>query len=60
MSKNNHLDSSFEIALVLLGVLSTTETPFLIKVFGDTIALKFVITPFLIMIGVWLFIQRVI
>lgn len=56
MSENpiEHLDNLFDLALVLLGVLSATETPFLIQIFGETVALKFVTTPFVIMILVWL------
>lgn len=50
----DRLGSLFEIALVLLGVLSATETPFFIQIFGNTTALKFAITPFLFMIAVWL------
>jgi hypothetical protein len=46
--------SIFEIALVLLGIFSATETPFFIKIFGDSVALKFAITPFLLMIVIWL------
>jgi len=44
----------FEIALVLLGILSASETQFFIEIFGETTALKFAITPFLFMIVVWL------
>jgi hypothetical protein len=50
----DRLGSPFEIALVLLGVLSATETPFFIQIFGNSTALKFAITPFLLMIVVWL------
>lgn len=50
----DRLGSLFEIALVLLGVLSATETPFFIQIFGNATALKFAISPFLLMIGVWL------
>jgi hypothetical protein len=44
----------FEIALVLLGVLSATETQYFIKVWGDVTALQFSTTPFMVMIFVWL------
>ncbi len=45
----------FEIALVLLGIISATETPYYAEVFGDAVALKFAILPFLIMIIMWMF-----
>ena len=56
MSENRteQLSSLFEIALVLLGVLSATETSLFFQIFGETVALKFAITPFLMMIVVWL------
>jgi len=44
----------FEIALVLLGVLSATENQYFAKIWGDTIALRFTITPFILIIAVWL------
>ena len=44
----------FDIALVLLGVLGATETPYFAKVWNDQTALKFAITPFLLIIFIWL------
>lgn len=49
-----HFSGLFEIALVLLGVLSATETQYFIKVWGDAVAIKFSTTPFIAMITVWL------
>jgi hypothetical protein len=43
----------FDIVLVPLGVLSATETYF-VKVFRDTVALRFATLPFLTLITVWL------
>jgi hypothetical protein len=44
----------FDIALVLLGVLGATETPYFAKVWNDQTALRFAITPFLLIIITWL------
>jgi len=49
-----HLNDLFQIALVLLGILSATETQFFIKVFGEVNALKLAITPYIFMILIWI------
>jgi len=49
-----HFSGLFEIALVLLGVLSATETQYFIRLWGETVALQFSTTPFMLMIFVWL------
>ena len=45
---------AFNIALVLLGVLSSAETQFFIQIWGERTALQFVTFPFIIIILVWL------
>jgi hypothetical protein len=50
----DHFGSLFDIALVLLGVLSATETQYFVKFWNDRTALKFAVYPFLIIIPVWL------
>ena len=45
---------AFNIALVLLGVLSSAETQFFIQIWGERTALQFVTLPFIIIIFVWL------
>jgi hypothetical protein len=53
MSDKNFSDA-FNIALVLLAILSTAETQFLITVWGEKTALQFVTLPFILIIFVWL------
>jgi hypothetical protein len=53
--KREGLTGTFELALVLLGVLSATEFQFLMTVFGDQTALRFVTMPYLIMLLLWIF-----
>jgi hypothetical protein len=53
--REDHFGDMFNIALVLLGVLSATETPYFSKIWNISTALKFAIYPFLLMIMLWLF-----
>jgi len=56
--RKERLDSLFEIALVLLGILSAAEFQYFLTTTEDTgihlYALKVFTTPFVIMIGFWL------
>jgi hypothetical protein len=51
---SDHFSDAFNIALVLLGVLSSAETQFFIGTWGAKTALQFVTFPFLVIIWVWL------
>jgi hypothetical protein len=44
----------FDVALVLLFVLGSTETTYFAKVWNDQTALKFAVTPFILIILIWL------
>jgi hypothetical protein len=44
----------FDVALVLLFVLGATETTYFAKVWNDQTALKFTVTPFILIVLIWL------
>jgi hypothetical protein len=53
MSHREKLVGIFEIALVLLGIMSATEFQYLTTIFGSQTALRFSVMPYVVMLILW-------